>query len=48
MLDLSYWYRFGNDVTLYTGYNKLTGEVNEVNGDVHRQMVMLSAVIHLK
>jgi long-subunit fatty acid transport protein len=48
VVDLSYWYRFGNDVTLYTGYNKLTGEINEVEGDVHRQMVMLSMVLYLK
>lgn len=48
VIDLSYWYRFGNDVTLYTEYNQLTGEINEIEGDVHRQMVMLSMVFHLK
>jgi long-subunit fatty acid transport protein len=47
ILDLTYWYRWGNDVTLYTTYNSNTGRIKENRGDIIRQMVMLSAIIHL-
>lgn len=47
VIDLTYWYRWGEDVVLYTRYNPDTGEVREKRGDVTRQMLMLSAIIHL-
>ncbi len=46
VFDLAYWYKWGNDVTLYTNYNEKTGAVEEVEGDVIQRMVMLSLIIH--
>jgi len=48
VFDLAYWYKWGNDVTLYTNYNKNTGAVEEVEGDVVQRMVMLSLIVHVQ
>jgi long-subunit fatty acid transport protein len=51
VLDVAYWYRWGNDVVISTipPNNTLkTDRVREQRGDIHRQMVMLSAVLHLQ
>ena len=46
ILDVTYWYRWGNDVTLYTvGDGKA---IDEVNGDIGEQMIMLSAIVHMQ
>ncbi|MFO8056710.1 MAG: hypothetical protein R6V10_05380, partial [bacterium] len=48
VFDLAYWYKWGNDVTLYTNYNKNTGAVEEVRGDVIQRKVMLSLIVHVQ
>ncbi|HUT52560.1 MAG TPA: outer membrane protein transport protein [bacterium] len=48
ILDLTYWYRWGNDVTLYSSYDPKTHKVKETRGDITRQMLMLSAVVHME
>jgi long-subunit fatty acid transport protein len=47
-LDLTYWYRWGNNVTLYSIYDPDTETIRETKGDIQRQMLMLSAVIFLQ
>lgn len=47
IVDLTYWYRSGKDVTLATGQSA-SGVVTEVDGDISQQMIMLSAIFHFK
>lgn len=47
VLDVSYWYRWGNDVILYTTYDSGNGKIREVKGDINRQMLMVSLIVHL-
>jgi long-subunit fatty acid transport protein len=46
VIDLAYWYRWGDDVVLYTEYDAGSGDYNEVKGDITEQMLMLSVVTH--
>ncbi len=48
IVDMAYWYRWGNDVLLYTTYDPITMQIHENRGDVAEQMIMLSAIIHLQ
>jgi long-subunit fatty acid transport protein len=53
VLDLSYWYRWGDAVTISTNVsrNATTGKimkVEKVEGDIYRQMIMLSAILHFQ
>jgi len=53
VLDLSYWYRWGDDVTISTNVTRNTTtkkiiEVEKVEGDIHRQMIMFSAILHFQ
>lgn len=48
ILDFAYWYRWGNDVTLYTNYDRATGDYEKVKGDVGQQMFMVSIVMHVQ